>query len=401
MTNFLFRNWGIKIFCLFIAGGLWVYAASAENKTDFYPGKIPIVPKNVAKNLAPVYDKDEIQVKIMASSQSWKELATDSFTAYVDLANLSIGTHEVEVKVVSSVPGVQIIEKNPEKILVKMEAVATKEVRVEAKISGNPAEDYEMGDAIIKPISVEARGARSVIDDLIKATAQVNLESNASSYEEDVKLLALDINEKPMRFITFTPERVHISIPIAKISGGKILGVRANVTGSPSSGFWLSKIEVEPTSVVVNGDAQKLKSVDYLETKEINIAGIQAQKQYVVTLKLPDGISLAASEPKNIKVTVKVSQVASSREIIAGVSYTGLGDGLKVASIQPNIIKVMVTGMFNTLGILSSDNVVANLNLSGKKAGTYKVTIQSGDISTPPGTAISSVVPSQVSVQIK
>jgi len=400
MIDFLFKNIWIKILCVIIAGGLWVYAVSGENKTDFFPGKIPIDPKNISKNLAPVYDQDEVQVKVMASGSAWRELTPESFHAYVDLKNLSIGTHEAPVKITSSVPGVKIIEQNPEEVLVRIEPVATKKIQVGTKIEGDPAEGYEIGDPYIKPMIVEARGARSAIDDITRAIAIINLDGNAASLEEDIKLIALDLNERPMRFISFSPEFVKVSLPIIKETGGRILGIRANISGTPESGYWISKINLEPTSIVVVGDAEKLKSLDYLETKKIDVSGLAKSQEYSVGLQLPKGIEIAASEPKAVKVKIQVTSILSSREIIAGVSYVGLADGLKVTQLNPNVIKVIIAGMFNALDKLNSDNVVVNLNLSGKKAGSHRISIGSGDISTPPGTSVSSFVPSAVTVRI-
>lgn len=401
MFNFIFKNFWIKILCILVASALWVYAVSGENKTDFFPGKIPITPKNVSKNLAPVYDQDEVQVKIMASSKSWQDLATDSFNAYVDLSNLSIGTHEVDVKITSTVPGVKIVDQNPAKVLVRMEPVATKDVRVEANITGDAAKGYEIGDANLKPIQVEARGAESVIDDLSKATAQIALNDNAASLEEDIKLVALDISGRPMRFISFSPEYIHVELPIVKESGGRIVGVRANITGSPESGYWISKISVAPTTIVAVGDNEKLKALEYLETKSIDISGLSHAKEYVTEIKLPSGIEIATSEPKTVKVKILVSSVLSNREVIAGVNYTGLGGGLKVTEINPKIIKVMVSGVFGTLGALNSNNVVVSLDLSGKKGGTYRIPVRSGSISTPPGTSVASFVPSSITVKVQ
>jgi YbbR domain-containing protein len=284
--------------------------------------------------------------------------------------------------------------------LVRIEPVATKKVQVGTKIEGDPAEGYEIGDPYVKPIVVEARGARSVIDDITRAIAIINLDGNASSLEEDIKLVALDLNEKPMRFISFSPEFVKVSLPIIKLTGGRILGIRANIEGAPESGYWISKIDLEPTSIVVVGDAEKLKSLDYLETKKIDVSGLSKSREYSIDLNLPKGIEIATSEPKTIKVKIQVTSILSNREIIAGVSYVGLADGLKVTKLDPNVIKVIVTGMFNTLDKLNSDNVVVNLDLSGKKAGSYRIPINNGDISTSPGTSVSSFVPSAVTVRI-
>ena len=122
-----------------------------------------------------------------------------------------------------------------------------------------------------------------------------------------------------------------------------------------------------------------------METKKIDVSGLSKSREYSIGLQLPKGVEIATSEPKLVIVKIQVTSILSSREIIAGVSYVGLADGLKVTQLSPNVIKVIVTGMFNTLDKLNSDNVVVNLNLSGKKAGSHRISIGSGDISVPPG----------------
>ena len=107
-----------------------------------------------------------------------------------------------------------------------------------------------------------------------------------------------------------------------------------------------------------------------------------------------------SGEFKSITVKINVSLNSQTREINAGFSYTGLGSST-VSNISPNVVKVVLVGPSNILSSLSSENVVINLDLSGKGAGTYAINITKSSITVPNGIAISSFVPNNVTVTIQ
>ena len=146
--------------------------------------------------------------------------------------------------------------------------------------------------------------------------------------KQKIKLTALDELERPVKNISFSPERVEVSVSVAKEGGGKIVGVKVKLTGSPTSGYWISEFTYDPITVRILGSEDKMKDVDFLETKEINISGLNQDKEVQVELSLPEGISLLAGESKAISVTIKVSLSAQNKETTAGFSYSGLGSGL-------------------------------------------------------------------------
>lgn len=401
MKTFFTKNLSLKFLSLLLASSLWVYVATVENRTDFFPGEIPIEVKNLTPTLAPVYDQDSARIKISAPSSVWNKLVQDDFIAFVDLGELSLGTHQVEIKITSSVPGVQIVEVNPQEIRVRIETAVKAQFQVVTNFEGELASGYEVIDAAVEPDKVEAKGAKDIINSVSQATAQVRLSGEDRDIKQKVKLTALDEFERPVKNIYFTPERVEVSVSVAKEGGGKIVGIKLKLVGTLASGYWISQLVFEPVTVRIIGSEEKLEEVDFLDTKEINISGLNQAKDLQVDLVLPEGVSLPAGESKAVSVTIKVSLEVQNRQVTAGFSYTGLSSGLTVTNISPSSVVVMVSGSANILASLSSDNVVINLDLSGRGMGSHLISISKASVSVPSGALIVSFVPNNVTVTIE
>lgn len=401
MKEIFTHNLSLKFLSLLLASSLWVYVATVENRTDFFPGEISIETKNLAPTLAPVYDQDVAKIKISAPSSIWKKLVQDDFAAYVDLENLSLGTHQVEVKVVCSVPGVQIMETDPKEIRIRIETAVTGQFQVVTKFEGELAKGYEIIDTQIQPEKVEAKAAKDIINTITQATAEVRLSGEDSNIKQKVKLIAFDEFERPVKNISFAPERVEISLVVAKEGGGKVVGIKPKITGTIASGFWISTLAFDPVTVRIIGPEDQLEKIEFIETKEINISGLNQSKDLEVDLVLPEGTNLAAGESGTVQIKISVLANPQTREVIAGFSYTGLGSGLIVTSISPSQVKVMVSGPSASLVNLSSNNVVVNLDLSGRAKGSYLISISKASISVPAGISIISFVPNNVTVIIE
>jgi len=253
----------------------------------------------------------------------------------------------------------------------------------------------------LDPVKIEARGARDLIDSVSQATAVVNLAGQDRDIEQKVKLSAYDEYDKQVKNIIFSPEKVTIKISVAKSGGGKVVGIKPKFAGSVASGYWISNVSFEPASIRVTGNEDVVEKLEWIETQPINIAGLNQDKEFEITPALPKGAVMVEGETETIIVKVKVSLSAQTREIAAGFSYSGLGSGVTVQGMTPQNVIVMVSGPPGLLQNLSADNVVINLDLSGRSSGSHMIGIGKDSISVPNGVSIISYIPNNVVVNIK
>ena len=399
ITPLIVNNWQIKLLALFSALIFWFYVASSYAKIGSFPGTLPIEYRNLPANTVAISDSDNISIKLAADGIVWQRLSSSSFMAYVDLAGLSIGTHELEVKVDMSVSGVQIIEKKPAKILVRIEPKISKEVPVSVKIEGKPGEGFITQTADVQPAKVTVSGAQSVLEKILEATAVVKLNGETEDKTTVSKLFALDNEGKQINHISFSPEEVKVTLPLAKYEDVKTVGISPIFAGQPASSYWISKVTVSPQTITISGSASALRTTNYLETMPIDIEGIAENKTKSASLKLPEHIGLVGDN--SVKVYIEVSQTALSKEITATIKYQNLNANLNISQISPSSVKVVVTAAGDILQNISSLNTVVNLDLTGKQTGTFSIDISKNDISLPKDASVVSWLPSSLSITLQ
>lgn len=400
MFRLVTNNFWPKVLCLFLAAGAWFYVAAGESRIANFPGTVALGFRNVPGGMVAISDTDSVQLKISADRSVWQKLSPDNFSIYADLIGLSAGTYDLPVKTSSNLSGVQIIEVNPGKILVRLEAVATKTVPINTKIEGAAGEGLVAGDIRLDPEKIEISGAKSVLDRISEATVIIKLNGETSEFNKSVVPVVLDAEGETTKGLTFSPSEIKITVPIVKAGASKVVGIKVRTSGQPKSGYWISQITTDPLNTTIAGSSGILRSISYLETEEINIDGLSSDKIYQSALNLPSGVTLV-DQLDRVKITVGLSEVASQREITGGLNWVNLASNLQVSSYSPTAIKILAVGPIRLLETLSAANVIINVNLAlYKSGGTYNVDINRDSLTMPEGVGASGVVPSNINITL-
>ncbi len=82
---------------------VWFIAINQENPIVQapYSERLPVTVRGLPENLLPIQDlsRETVQVVLQAPRESWDNLESSDFTAYIDLSGLEPGVHDVEVAV--------------------------------------------------------------------------------------------------------------------------------------------------------------------------------------------------------------------------------------------------------------------------------------------------------------
>lgn len=395
------NNYQAKLICILLAFGLWTYVVAGESKADIFPGKIPLEIKNAPENYIVVKDSSQVEVKVVADKGIWKKLSSQSFRASIDLAGLNQGTHEVAITAYSTVYGVQVVEIKPVKVLVSLETTANKSVKVETKIEGNAAEGMVASDIDLSQDSVDIMGPKSIIEQIDSALALVKLNNEDKDFSKNISLKSLDPNGNDYENIKFIPEEVEAKIKISRAAQSKSVGIKVNLKGVLSSGYWISEINTIPSSFNITGSSSSLSQVKYLETKEINIDGLNQNKNEKVELIVPSGLNLVDSEAK-INVEIKLSQQESTRELSSGFIYNNLNSALKVANLDPASLKLLVYGPVNVFNSLDNSKIKANLDLANyNQPGSYAIDLKESFFNLPSELKVNNFLPSSIRITLE
>lgn len=398
------KNFWIKLFCLLSATILWIYIAAGQNTIGKYPGSLKIKAINLPSGLIANYDVNTVEIKVMAEPGVWSKLSSDTFSAYVDLSSHSEGTYEFPVNVVSSTPGVQIVEKNPEKILVSLEPVIQKEISINKKTEGSAAEGLVAGTIDLDVSKVVVRGPKSIIDNITEATAVIALNGEADKFTKKISLAALDEKGEKIGNITFDPPEVNASVLIVKASNNKSVGIKVKTEGYAKTGYFVSNISVTPSIVDITGPTSLLSDVNYVETNSIDLTNSSSDFEKEVGLSLKSGLALQAGTQSKVRVKITFGRAEVTRELAATINPVNLPANFGTSSMSPSEVRVMCSGSAEVINNLKASDIVLNLDFQDKKVteprSSIVFEISPANFKVPEGISIASVLPSSVIVVV-
>lgn len=290
--RFFTNNIPVKLLALAMAAVFWFFVLSSANTFYSFPDKLNIEPFNLPDGLAVVNELGTAQITVRASQDVYKTLTSENFTVYVDLKGLAAGSKQVDLSVNSKKTDVSVVSISPESIPVVLEDLTTKEVPLTFALEGEPAVNYEAVFSEPDAQSVTVSGAKSVLDKVNSAVATLVLQGDETfDVARSATISILDQEGEELTLITSSPAQIDLNARVSLMESQKTVGIKVLV-GEIEAGF-LDSIKVTPNVIQIQGDADVLDDILYLETAEINIPSGQEVYKTTVKLILPDGVKSA------------------------------------------------------------------------------------------------------------
>lgn len=177
----------------------------------------------------------------------------------------------------------------------------------------------------------------------------------------------------------------------------KTIPVAPAVEGQPAPGYFIERVEVEPPEVEVVGPESALRILQQAATEPVELAGATTSVREVVNIGLPDS-SARMRSPRTARVTVSIAPVRSERTMAAvPVRMKNLRAALS-ARATPTSVSATVRGTDDLLRSLSTDDVVAAVDLSGLGPGRYNLDVH---LTSRHALGVVRIVPAQVQVLIR
>ena len=104
------------------------------------------------------------------------------------------------------------------------------------------------------------------------------------------------------RFVSHSPSRVQVRF---EKRGRKAVEVRAELEGEPAAGFHIAGVRVQPSKVWLAGARSQVMRLDEIATETINLAGLKADEEREVSLRLGGG-TVWMEEKAPVKVQLRV-----------------------------------------------------------------------------------------------
>ena len=225
------------------------------------------------------------------------------------------------------------VELDRSEVIIKVEQVATVRALLDAVNIPNP----KAGDINVKDIPLVA-------------------------YDSDGKIIDVEI----------VPKSVAANITIT--SPSKEIPIRVVPTGDVAFGKSIKSISPSISKITVYGEQAAIDEIQQLDV-EIDVAGLEKDKDFSVTLKKPRGITELSAKNMTVKVTVDNATTKEFKDV--AVSYRNLGEGLIVQANSENDRKVtvVVSGSEEALNNIKDTDITAYVDLKNYKVGTHEVEV--------------------------
>ena len=308
-----------------------------------------------------------------------KQLAGGVVTA--DLSDLSEGMHtitldydcainSVDYKLSPSVVNVTVYPKVSQNRTATIDVVNKN--KLDKKLSIDKVE-LDNADIVIK-------GAEHVLSKVatVKALVDVNKIVNPEVGTRDfdgVKLVAYDADGEVVDGVEMEPNKIVAKISIVSPSKKVPIKVIPNDIEDIEFGKAIESISTNVNEITVYGDQDVIDEMDYLPV-EIDVAGLNQDKDYEVIISKPSGIRDLSQT--NVKVSIKIGTEITKEINDVSIETINLDEKYKAVAVGANSSKtsVVIKGTKSVVDAIDESMLKAQVDLNGYGEGEYEVNVK-------------------------
>ncbi len=294
------HQWLLKLLSLALAVSLWAYV----RKNPQWHKEIlrPITCINIPQGLAVLRIQPEHINVILESKQAIGEDMLAAIRVVADLSGAKIGEQRVTVEP-RGLPHVVDATLDTFLVSVTLDKLVSDQRPVRVESRGLPAEGYGARSPDVRPNQVTITGASSLVRSVDKVVAVVDISGYSATAEVEVEVEARDERNIAISGLRIEPARVQVTVPITQVAVRSVL-VKPDLS-DPAPGYQISSVQASPNTVAITGDADKVKAVEYLGTKRIDISQLRGKQTFTVDIDLPAGIRSMGVGAVSVTVTVE------------------------------------------------------------------------------------------------
>jgi len=252
----------------------------------------------------------------------------------------------------------------------------TKSLSIDLLNQDNLDSTLIIDDVQIDSDKVVIKGAEHQLKEVatVKALIDVNNLVNpeiGTTTLKDIPLKAYDENGNVVD-IEIVPSKISADLVIS--SPSKELPIKVIPKGDVAFGKAINTLEVSVNKVTVYGSKDVLENLNYLPL-EIDVSGLKENKQTKIELVKPVGIKSMSVNMVTLSITLD-NVTEKDIENVKVVSRN-LADGYSVSavSVSDGAVTVNLKGVESILKDITSDDIIAYVDLTGLKEGTHEVDV--------------------------
>ena len=213
LRRIFLENWPIKLASLVIAVSLWFYVTS-KGKTEMSL-TVPLELRNIPQGMAVVGDvPGTVEARFQGQERALRDIATGKkVVGAVDLSPGKEGENIIRISPddIRKPSGVIVTHLAPYEIMVQLDRIVRKTIRLKPVLTGKPAAGYRLGNVSVTPQRITLEGPMGSVGEL---TALQTMPINISGMKEPATVEPrIDYRGKPVKIIE---QDIHVRIGIQK-----------------------------------------------------------------------------------------------------------------------------------------------------------------------------------------
>ncbi len=404
MVRAILSNLGTGLTALALGAIVWVVAVREGDPfvTRVLPSPLPIEARGLESGLVLTQPITEaLSVTMRRPESVWQDLDPSTLVACVDLGGLALGRHDLRVAVVSAeAEGCReerfsgIVDRSPAVLSVSLDRLGEEIFPVNVVTVGEASAGYSVGEAVVLPREVRLSGPVSVLETVQEVVIEVSLQGTRDTIQVRLAPQPQAEMAESIEGLAAAPDTVLVTIPVEAALGFKELAVKPQVLGAPAAGYYISGIDVDPTTVTVAGEPEILETMGGLvETDALDVSEAQRDVARRVGLVTPAGVSPL---DETVVIRVRISALLGAQRVTVTPTVEGLGAGLE-ADVSPSTVELLLSGPLPDLFAIVEGDVAVVLDLTGLDTGTYQIRPV---VDLPAALEVESILPQLVQVVI-
>lgn len=386
VTKRITNNFGLKILAAVFAIVIWLVVVNIEDpeKTKGFVIPVTIENSDYLTDMGKTYDilnnSDKISFTVTGKRSIIEELSESDFTAVANMENINDEMTLVPVSVTASRYAGQIeINKRDATLKISVENLQTERYTVQVETEGTPAAYCYIESTVADPKKITITGPESILSQIATVQAKADVSGAEENIATNSKIVLLDKegNEIPQDRLTLNRTSVAVDVTVTM---GKSVPLKFVTNGTPADGYRFKTAECSTSSVKLVGSSEALAGISELEItgSQMNIAGAYSNVTASVDLSkfLPDGVTLASDQTKQITVTLVIEgKTAKAFAVpVKNITVKNLPSSYQL-DFNADTVTVNLLGFEEDFANINPDDITGTIDASSLGAGVQSVAV--------------------------
>lgn len=293
ILNIFRRNLLKKLIALAVAFLMWVFVMTDQDPAIEGSYTVPLTISNATYELIPISSNKTIQIRARAPRSNFVKYDANAFRVYANLDGLGEGNHQITPQVVMP-QGFELLETYPATLNIKLDSLIERQMPIELITTGSIAQGSSIKEIRKSMDAVTIVGPKSFVEQVARVYSMINFSGNASSFEMQIPMRAVDAKENPLTNVRVVPSVITVSVDIESGVRKKIVPVVAEMTAP--EGWELRKITIEPAQIEISGAESVINPIVTLKTEPFTVQTGQRDFKATLTLVIPESVTVKSNE---------------------------------------------------------------------------------------------------------